>query len=89
MKQIGDEFVRLRKESRAGAWADLQERLMANFGILVPEAASMTDFFKLSMAIEDFLRTEQGHESMHPMEALEAFLNKPNDSDSDFTGAIQ
>jgi hypothetical protein len=76
MREIGEEFVRLRKESRAGAWSSLQERLMTNLGLLVPDATSMKDFFSLAMAIEDFLRTEQGSESMHPMEALEKWLNQ-------------
>lgn len=81
--------MRLRKESRAGAWSALQEKLMLNFGVLVPEAASMTDFFKLSMAIEDFLRTEQGSESLHPIEALAKFLNEPIPVEPDDNEVIQ
>ena len=74
MAEIGDEFVRLRKESRAGAWSALQEKLMSNMGILVPNATSLKDFLSMSMSIEEFLKTEQGSESLHPMEALERWL---------------
>jgi hypothetical protein len=76
MQEIGDEFVRLRSDSRAGAWSSLQKKLMENMGLLVPAATSMKDFLALNMAIEDFLKTEQGASSLHPTEALAAFLNE-------------
>lgn len=91
LTEIGEEFVRLRTESRAGAWANLQAKLNANLGLLVPAATSMKDFFALSMDIEAFLKTEQGSESLHPTEALEQWLNEggptplavPTDDDPD------
>ncbi len=76
MQEIGEQFVRLRTESRAGAWSDLQAKLMVNMGLLVPAACSMKDFLSLSMDIEAFLKTEQGSESLHPTEALERWLNE-------------
>jgi hypothetical protein len=76
LTEIGEEFVRLRTESRAGAWSQLQAKLNANLGLLVPAATSMKDFFALSMDIEAFLKTEQGSESLHPTEALERWLNE-------------
>jgi hypothetical protein len=75
MQEIGEEFVRLREGARAGAWSDLQKRLMTHMGDLVPDATSLKDFLGLAIDIENFLKTEQGSNSMHPMEALEAFLN--------------
>lgn len=76
LAEIGEEFVRLRTESRAGAWSNLQAKLNQNLGVLVPAATSMKDFFALSMEIESFLKTEQGSESLHPTEALEQWLNE-------------
>lgn len=93
MREIGEEFVRLRESSRAGAWSDLQRRLMGHFDVLVPMVVSMKDFLALSIDIETFLKTEQGSESLHPMEALERWLAKPqprNDAaDDEPRGAIQ
>jgi hypothetical protein len=91
MREIGEEFVRLRENSRAGAWADLQKKLMSNMDTLVPEATSLKDFLGLSIDIENFLKTEQGSESLHPIEALAKFLNEPITSidDSDPGEVIQ
>lgn len=96
MREIGEEFVRLREDSRAGAWSALQRKLMSHFDVLVPYAVSMKDFLALSIDIEEFLKTEQGTESMHPMEALEHWLatpepapDSPIDDTSEPRGTIQ
>ena len=94
MKEIGEEFVRLREGSRSGAWSSLQRKLMSNMDLLVPEATSLKDFLNLSVDIENFLKTEQGSESMHPMQALESWLNakvpeNKEDDDDTVGGPIQ
>jgi hypothetical protein len=76
LHDIGEEFVRLRKESRAGAWSSLQERLMKHIDLIVPYACSLKDFLSISSNIEEFLRTEQGTKA-DPMEALQQWLNVP------------
>lgn len=70
--------MRLRKESRAGAWADLQERLMTNMAALVPDITSLKDMLGLSVSIEEFMKTEVGSQSLDPSEALQRFLNAPS-----------
>lgn len=91
MKEIGEEFVRLREGSRSGAWSSLQRKLMSNMDLLVPEATSLKDFLNLSIDVENFLRTEQGSESLHPMQALENWLNQGNPpvEEDDPKGPIQ
>ena len=91
MKEIGEEFVRLREGSRSGAWSSLQRKLMSNMDLLVPEATSLKDFLNLSVDMENFLKTEQGSESMHPMQALEKWLNEgnPPSTADDAEGTIQ
>ena len=72
--------MRLRKESRAGAWADLQERLMTNLGTLVPDVTGLKDLLTLNRDIEEFMKTEAGSQSLDPAEALQRFLNSPTPS---------
>ena len=94
--------MRLRKESRPKAWADMQERLMQHMGALVPETTSLKDLLGISVDIESFLKTEQGSQSMDPAEALQNWLNAPatravaqppldddDEDDSDSGGTIQ
>ena len=75
MKEIGEEYDRLRENSRAGGWADLQRIIMRSMHILVPETTSFKEIVSIALDIESFLKTEQGAQSMHPMEALENWLN--------------
>lgn len=81
MREIGEEYDRLRTDSRAKGWADLQRKLMRSMHILVPETVSLDQVISMSLKIEEFLKTEQGNSSMHPIEALEKWLNEsPNTS---------
>jgi hypothetical protein len=77
LNHIGQEFVRLRQNNRAGAWAYLQEELMRNMGTLVPHTTSLKDLISQNIDIESFMKSAEGTKSMDPIETMAHFLNSP------------
>jgi hypothetical protein len=75
LKDIGQAFRRNRRTSRMTAWADLQSKIMGNPHILVPSVMTMDGWVKVGIAIEDFMRTEEGVKSEDPIAALRGYLN--------------
>jgi hypothetical protein len=57
------------------AWADLQSKIMGNPQILVPNVMTLEGWIKVGIAIEDFMRTEEGVKSEDPIAALRSYLN--------------
>jgi hypothetical protein len=75
LKDIGQAFKRNRRTGRMTAWADLQSKIMGNPQILVPNVMTLEGWIKVGIAIEDFMRTEEGVKSEDPIAALRGYLN--------------
>lgn len=61
MKEIGEEFVKLRQAGRSGAWAVLEDRLMLSGHVLVSAGLmSPKDWIAMSTEIESFRKSESG-----------------------------
>jgi hypothetical protein len=75
LKDIGQTFKRNRRTSRISAWADLQSKVMGNPHILVPNVMTFDSWVKTGIAIEDFLKSEEGMKSEDPVAALRGYLN--------------
>jgi hypothetical protein len=75
LKDIGQAFKRNRRTSRIAAWADLQSKIMGNPHILVPSVMTMDGWVKVGIAVEDFLKQEEGVKAEDPIAALRGYLN--------------
>lgn len=83
LQQAGERFVRNRREDRVKAYAELQQALMSNMGILVPQVVSLPDLLKSNRDLEEFIKVDSGSKHTDPAEALEHFLNGTEHSDPD------
>jgi len=77
LKEIGDEFNRLRESNRTSAFGALQKKLWANVAVLVPYAVTLKDFIGLSVSIEDFIKSDTGTTAKEPLEVIREFLDAP------------
>lgn len=57
------------------AWADLQSKVMGNPQLLVPHVMTFDAWIKTGIAIEDFLKSEEGVKAEDPIAALRGYLN--------------
>jgi hypothetical protein len=74
LKEIGQEFTRLRKSNRTAAWGALQERLMEHLHMLVPNVVTLKDFMGLNIDIESFIKSDTGTTTKEPLEVIREFL---------------
>jgi len=75
LSAIGQAFKKNRRSSRITAWADLQSKVMGNPQLLVPQVMTFDSWVKVGIAIEDFLKQEEGIKSEDPIAALRGYLN--------------
>ena len=75
LSAIGQAFKKNRRSSRIAAWADLQSKVMGNPQLLVPQVMTFDSWVKVGIAIEDFLKQEEGIKSEDPIAALRGYLN--------------
>lgn len=78
LKELGDEFVRLRAENRTAAWAAYQRKIASNLHILVPAAIGLKDATSLLREIEEFMKTDAGASVATPSERIREWLNSEN-----------
>ena len=78
LKEIGDEFNRLREGSRTTAFGSLQKKLWAHVDILVPSTVTLKDFIGLSIDIESFIKSDTGTTTEEPLEVFRKFLDSPD-----------
>ena len=57
------------------AWADLQSKVMGNPHILVPNVMTFDSWVKTGIAIEDFMKAEEGVRTEDPIAVLRDYLN--------------
>ena len=78
LREIGEAFTKLRHTNRTAAWSDLQERLMSNISMLVPNVVTLKDFIGLGIDIESFVKNDSGAVAEEPLEVIRKFLNSPD-----------
>jgi hypothetical protein len=78
LKEIGDEFNRLREGSRTTAFGSLQKKLWAHVDVLVPSTVTLKDFIGLSIDIESFIKSDTGTTTEEPLEVFRKFLDSPD-----------
>lgn len=78
LRQLGEEFVKLREQNRTSAWAAYQQRIARNLHILVPVALSLKDATSLLREIEEFMKNDQGASVSTPSEIVREWLNAPS-----------
>ncbi len=49
LREIGENFTKLRHTNRTAAWSDLQEKLMTNISVLVPNVVTLKDFIGIGI----------------------------------------
>jgi hypothetical protein len=78
LKELGEEFVRLRAENRTAAWAAYQRKIASNLNILVPFAIGLKDVTSLLRELEEFMKTDAGASVATPSEVIRSWLNSEN-----------
>ena len=76
IESIGTEFSRLRKDGRANAWADLEDRVAKAGSFLIDSGmVSMKDWTGMLIDIEQFRKTDAGNSEV-PGDALARWLSE-------------
>jgi hypothetical protein len=75
LKEIGEDFVSLRRRGRNGAWADLEDKIMSNGHLLVTTGLiSAKDWIGMAIDIEQFRKAESSGDDM-PGDKLAEWLS--------------
>jgi hypothetical protein len=77
IRDIGSEFVKLRKRGRSAAWALLEDKVATGGSILISTGMiSSKDWVGMMIDIEQFRKAEGGSEEL-PGDALAKWLSEP------------
>jgi hypothetical protein len=61
IREIGEKFVKARKEGRSGAWGELEDQLMLSAHIIISAGLmSPKDWVSLAIDIEQFRKSDSG-----------------------------
>ena len=76
IEKIGRQFVKLREQGRAQAWADLESELMTNAALLIDAGMiSAKEWISMAIEIESFRKSEAGTQQL-PGDFLAKWLNE-------------
>jgi hypothetical protein len=75
LKELGEEFVRLRAENRTSAWVAYQRKIACNLYVLIPYAINLKEATGLLIQLEEFMKGEAGVKVATPSEVVREWLN--------------